>query len=197
MHVYSYNYGSVRRSAPSGNFLPRDLWNIGIVDRLFQHIKAVIGSNRKTFGMFGNSAGAQYVLRYLALTEARSVGMAVCCNSDWYMVRDLSVDYPAGIGGLAPDEARLRKYFARHLLIILGDEDTDGAAPDLARDQAAMHKGRIAWRVGCGTSNTVKLLPDGSGLAWLGSSKPCQALATMTKNSMIPPQQCSLSDVWH
>jgi hypothetical protein len=74
--VYAYNYGNVRRPPPYGTVLPRDLWNFGIIDRLFEHVRTAIGSNRETFGMFGNSAGAQYVMRYLALTEGRPVDAA-------------------------------------------------------------------------------------------------------------------------
>jgi hypothetical protein len=139
--VYAYNYGNVRRPPPYGTVLPRDLWNFGIIDRLFEHVRTAIGSNRETFGMFGNSAGAQYVMRYLALTEGRAVDAAVAANSGWYMLPDLAIDYPDGMGGLDLDESYLRRYLGRRLTVLLGDADTDSAAPDLPRSETAMAQG--------------------------------------------------------
>jgi hypothetical protein len=139
--VYAYNYGNVRRPPPDGAVLPRDLWNFGIIDGLFEHVRTAIGSDRETFGMFGNSAGAQYVLRYLALTEGTSVDAAVAANSGWYMLPDLAIDYPDGMGGLDLDENCLRRYLGRRLTVLLGDADTDSAAPDLPRSETAMVQG--------------------------------------------------------
>ena len=138
--AYAYNYGSVRRSLTDA-VLPRDLWNFAVVDELFQHVRAAIGSGRSTFGLFGNSAGAQYVMRYLALTEAATVDTAVAANCGWYMRPDLTADYPVGMGGLDLDARDLRRYFGRRLVVLLGDADTDSAAPDLPRDETAMAQG--------------------------------------------------------
>ena len=65
--VYAYNYGNVRLAPPSSTVLPRNLWSFGIIDRLFHYVRLSLGSNRETFGLFGNSAGSQFVLRCLAL----------------------------------------------------------------------------------------------------------------------------------
>jgi hypothetical protein len=139
--VHAYNYGNVTLAPPRSTVLPRSHWNFGIIDRLFRHVRIAIGSNRDTFGLFGNSAGSQYVLHYLALTEAAAVGVAVASNSGMYMLPDLTVDYPIGMGGLGLDESYLRRYLGRPLTILLGDADTDSAAPDLPRSEAAMAQG--------------------------------------------------------
>src|SRR4029077_13281313 len=136
--VYAYNYGNVRRPPPNETVVPRDLWNFGIIDGLFEQVRTVVGSERETFGLFGNSAGAQFVLRYLALTEAAAVDAAVAANSGWYMLPDLAVDYPVGMGGLDLDESYLRRYLGRRLIILLGDADTDTKATDLPRSETAM-----------------------------------------------------------
>ena len=56
---YAYNFGGVRLPPPCNTVLPREHWNFGTIDRLFAHVRDSIGSNRKSFGLFGNSAGAQ------------------------------------------------------------------------------------------------------------------------------------------
>jgi hypothetical protein len=138
---YAYNFGGVRLPPPSNAVLPRELWNFGIIDRLFAHVRGSIDSNRRSFGLFGNSAGAQYVLRYLALTESPAVEAAVAANCGVYMLPDLAVEYPIGMGGLDLDDAHLRRYFGRRLVILLGDADTDPSAPDLPRMDYAMAQG--------------------------------------------------------
>jgi hypothetical protein len=91
--------------------------------------------------MFGNSAGSQYVLRYLALTGGNSVDHAVASNSGVYMLPDLQMEYPVGMGGLDLDESCLRRYFSCPLVLLLGDADTDTSAPDLPRNEVAMAQG--------------------------------------------------------
>lgn len=138
--AHGYNFGGVRLP-PSEIVLPREQWNFGLIDRLFSHVRASIGSVRESFGLFGNSAGAQYVLRYLALTQAPFVDAAVASNSGMYMLPDLRVDYPDGMGGLDLDEGDLRRYLGRRLTILLGEDDTDSADPSLPRTEAAMAQG--------------------------------------------------------
>lgn len=140
--VYAYNYGNVMLSPPSMNALPRDVWSFGIVDRLFERVRVSIGSHRKTFGLFGNSAGAQFVLRYLALMDGAAVEAAVASNCGWYMLPDLNTGYPAGMAGLDLDDSHLRRYLGRRLTIELGDADTDSTAHDLPRGKEAMAQGQ-------------------------------------------------------
>jgi hypothetical protein len=125
---HAYNFGGVRLPPPSNTVLPREHWNFGIIDRLFEHVRGSIGSNRRSFGLFGNSAGAQYVLRYLALTEAPAVDAAVAANCGVYMLPDLA-------------DRHLRSYLRRRLVILLGDADSDPSAPDLPRMDYAMAQG--------------------------------------------------------
>ena len=138
---YAYNFGGVRLPPPSNIVLPREQWNFGTIDRLFAHVRDSIGSSRRSFGLFGNSAGAQYVLRYLALTDAPAVGGAVAANCGVYMLPDLTAEYPVGMGGLDLDHGHLRRYLGRRLVILLGNGDNDPCAPDLPRMDYAMAQG--------------------------------------------------------
>ena len=138
---YAYNFGGVRLPPPSNTLLPREHWNFAVIDRLFEHVRGSIGSTRRSFGLFGNSAGAQYVLRYLALTEAPAVDAAVAANCGVYMLPDLAAEYPIGMGGLGLDDRHLRTYMARRLVILLGDADSDPSAPDLPRMDYAVAQG--------------------------------------------------------
>lgn len=165
--VYAYNYGNVR-SGPAAAVATRDRWSFGIVDRLFRHVRDGVGSERTTFGMFGNSAGSQFVLRYLALTDATAVKRAVASNSGIYMLPDLDVEYPSGMGGLDLDQASLRRYFARKLTILLGEGDSDSTAFDLPRDKEALTQGPHRLARGLWHFDLCKRIADrlGDPLAW-------------------------------
>jgi hypothetical protein len=139
--VYAYNYGNVRPRGPDAAVLPREHWTFGIIDRLFKQVRDSLGSRRETFGLFGNSAGSQFVLRYLALNGAALVDQAVASNSGIYMLPDLEVAYPSGMGGLDLDAVALNRYFGARLTILLGECDCDGTASDLPRNEEAMAQG--------------------------------------------------------
>ena len=139
--VHAYNYGGVRLASPGSTVLPREQWSFGIIDRMFEHVRNAIGSNRRSFGLFGNSAGSQFVLRYLALTAAPAVDLAVASNSGVYMLPDLDAEYPVGMGGLDLDEGDLRRYLGRRLVILLGDADNDPSDTYLPRNEVAMAQG--------------------------------------------------------
>jgi len=166
--VHTYNFGGVSLPLPDSAILPREHWNFGIIDRLFTHVCRSIGSSRMSFGLFGNSAGAQFALRYLALTEAPAVNAAVAANCGAYMLPSLAIDYPIGMGGLGFDERRLRAYLQRRLVILLGEEDNDPSAPDLPRADNAVEQGphRLArglWHFDHCTKLAESL---GTSLAW-------------------------------
>jgi hypothetical protein len=172
--VYAYNYGNVR-PRPGAPVVPRENWTFGVIDRLFEHVRSGLGSERTAFGMFGNSAGSQFVLRYLALNAGVAVDQAVASNSGIYMLPDLDVEYPSGMGGLDLSQVSLRRYFGRKLTILLGESDADSTAFDLPRDEEALAQGphrlarglwhfdlckQIAGRLGDGLAWKLKIVPD-------------------------------------
>lgn len=161
---YAYNFGGVRLPPPSKTVLPREHWNFGIIDRLFAHVRDAIASSRRHFGLFGNSAGAQFVLRYLALTEAPAVDAAIAANCGVYMLPDLTTEYPIGMGGLDLDDRHLERYLGRRLVILLGDADNDPSASDLPRMDYAMAQGPHRLARGLWHFQHCKKLADNLGV---------------------------------
>ncbi|WFU06294.1 hypothetical protein QA648_24630 (plasmid) [Rhizobium sp. CB3171] len=139
--VYAYNYGNVRTGTPDAAILPRELWSFGIIERVFENVRTSLASSQSSFGLFGNSAGSQFVLRYLSLNEAGLVNRAVASNSGIYMLPDFNVEYPNGMGGLGLDQSSLKRYFCRPLTILVGEKDADPTAFDLPRSDEAMAQG--------------------------------------------------------
>ncbi|MFM9942652.1 MAG: hypothetical protein ACKVP7_24510 [Hyphomicrobiaceae bacterium] len=154
--VHAYNFGGVRAPPPDNSVRAREQWTFGIVDRLFTYLRTSIGTEQTAFSLFGLSAGAQFVLRYMALSEAPLVERAIAANSGIYMLPDMGLDYPTGIGGIGLGEAALRRYLARPLTILIGENDADPDAFDLPRGEIAQAQGphrlaRAQWHMAhCG-----------------------------------------------
>ena len=161
--AYAYNYGNVQTPAPGTAVLPREQRTFSLIDRLFDHVRAEIGSTSQAFHLFRNSAGAQYVLRYLALTEGNFIGGAVAANSGWYMLPDLNVEYPEGMGGIGLDASFQRRYLAAKLQILLDEADTDSEAADLPRNDVAVSQGWHRLARGLWYFEHCRKLADGLG----------------------------------
>jgi len=69
------------------------------------------------------------------------ITIAVAANAGWFTLPDTSVDLPFGMGGVADAESRLRRAFARKLVVLLGTADDDPAHPYLNRMAGAMAQG--------------------------------------------------------
>ena len=139
--VYAYNYGNVVSASPEHRLNDKMSWSFGVIDRLFGALLRMKMSPSARFDLFGNSAGSQFVLRYVALNQAPFLRMAISSNSGLYMLPDLSLSYPHGMGGVGLTESDLRRYLSRPLHILLGDADIDATAADLPRNPEAVAQG--------------------------------------------------------
>lgn len=138
----TYNYGNVRQSMASDSlFNPQHSWSYSIIDRLFETIRSMTGSERSSFCLFGHSAGAQFAHRYLALTPEPIVEFTVAANAGWYMTTDINQPFPAGLGGLSTSEAIAKRFFERRLVLLLGDADTDATEAGLPQYPGAVAQG--------------------------------------------------------
>ncbi len=123
---WHYNLGNVMaRSGSDGALVPvpETKWSFPIIDRIFEQVRQSTGSRRTTFSIFGHSAGAQFVHRYMTFTGGPKVDLAICANAGWYTLPTDGEAFPYGLGGthLPPD--RLKAAFAKTVIILLGDMD--------------------------------------------------------------------------
>ena len=139
--LYSYNFGNVIAPPPSLKLNTRRFWSFSLLDRLFSAVKNANRYRHRKFDIYGNSAGSQFVLRYVALTHAPLVHTVLSSNSGVYMLPRLDVAYPDGMGGIGLTEGDLRRYLSRPLHILLGEADTDAAASDLPQGPVAAAQG--------------------------------------------------------
>ena len=108
----------------SGHLLPPGERTFSIVESAFEYLKTLTGSRVARHDMFGHSAGAQFVHRYLLFNPGASVNRAVASNAGWYTVPDFTIDFPHGLKGAGLTLDSVRAAFAIPLTIHLGTSDT-------------------------------------------------------------------------
>jgi len=134
-----YNFGN--RTHESGEAKPRDEWTYGIDGRVFAVLRAQGVTERTSYGVWGHSAGGQFVHRAMSLGFRDQVAAAVTANAGTYAMPDLSVAFPYGLGETNTDESALRALLAFRLTVMAGTLDIDNQSDHLPKDAAAMRQG--------------------------------------------------------
>ena len=124
---WHYNLGNVLYRADSNGTLAanaRRYWSFPIIDRVFDQVRDLTGTNRTSFSLFGHSAGGQFVHRYMTFTGGPRVDLAIAANPGWYTMTTRTETFPYGLGGANVTDDDLRKLYASPLVVLLGEEDT-------------------------------------------------------------------------
>lgn len=139
-----YNLGGVVDD--DGDLRPRDRWAFTAIEPIVAQVRHRTGNSGRTFAMFGHSAGAQFVHRYLEFVPRAPVSTAVAANAGWYTMPDRSARFPYGLEGLPPATVDTRALFARDLVVLLGSDDVE--TENLRRDKGANRQGATRYERG-------------------------------------------------
>ena len=134
-----YNFGNLRDEA--GKLRPRGQWTYGIVGRLFEALRRDGVTRRTGYGLFGHSAGGQFVHRMLSLGFREQVVTAVTANAGTYAMPDLDVEFPYGLGGVGLDQAALGTFLRFPLIVMAGTADIDATSDHFPKEEQAMRQG--------------------------------------------------------
>jgi hypothetical protein len=115
-----YNFGNLHDAA--GAPKPREQWTFGIGPRLFTRLREAGVTTSNRYGLFGHSAGGQYVHRMLSFGYRDHVAVAVSANAGTYAMPTRDIDWPWGLGAVPSDD--LRAILTFPLTIMAGTEDT-------------------------------------------------------------------------
>ena len=116
-----YNFGNLH--AKDGTPNPREEWTFGIDTRLFQALQDQGITTTQRYGLFGHSAGGQYVHRMLSFGYRDNVAVAVSANAGTYAMPDLTTGWPWGLGATEVTSADLPAWLAFPLTIMAGTAD--------------------------------------------------------------------------
>jgi len=135
----AYNLGNVFDG--EGNRRPESAWSFSSIERIFDEVCNRFGMTAKTYALYGHSAGAQFVHRFLFHVPGARVTRAVAANAGWYTMPDFDVAYPYGLQGSAVTGEMLWKALQLPLTVLLGEEDTDPEHESLRRTPEALAQG--------------------------------------------------------
>ncbi len=139
----SYNLGNISVSESDRTPQPEQEWSFSKIEPLFDYLVDVLEPTLETknYFMFGHSAGAQFVHRFLAWKPQARVKLAISANAGWYTMaqynnESYSHDWPYSLAN-TPDfntgtsaidpfpDASLETYLGKTMVVLLGDEDTN------------------------------------------------------------------------
>jgi hypothetical protein len=134
-----YNFGNLH--TPDGVANPREAWTFGVGPRLFAALLDQGITSVRRHGLFGHSAGGQYVHRMLSLGYRDHVAVAVTANAGTYAMPDLTTDWPWGLGalGITPDD--LPALLSFPLTIMAGTEDIKTTGAHFPKGPKSMRQG--------------------------------------------------------
>jgi poly(3-hydroxybutyrate) depolymerase len=135
----AYNYGTVVDD--KGTMLPPETWSFSVIDEVYTAVHSQTGAKRERYSLYGHSAGAQFVHRFLMLAKAPAADLIISANAGSYTMPVTDVAFPFGLSGVAVTDDDLRRAFARPVIVLLGDADTDPNHQSLPRQPGAMAQG--------------------------------------------------------
>ncbi|WP_407353830.1 hypothetical protein [Luteimonas sp. R10] len=135
----SYNHGNVFDG--DGALVPRERWSFSAIEPLFDDIRRRTGTRVASYGIYGHSAGAQFVHRYVLFVPEARYHRAITANAGSYAMPDLSIAYPYGLAGAPADEATLRAALGKPVTVLLGTADNDPGHRSLPDDPGAKAQG--------------------------------------------------------
>jgi len=117
-----YHFGNLHSEDGTPN--PREQWTYGIIPRLFNAMRSRGVTARQRYGVFGHSAGGQFVHRMVSFGFRERVAIAVSANAGTYAMPDLDVAWPFGLGHPEVTRDTLRSMLQFPITVMAGTEDT-------------------------------------------------------------------------
>jgi poly(3-hydroxybutyrate) depolymerase len=134
-----YNTGFF--TSADGTPRPRNLWSFAAIEPLFDEVRRRFGTAVPRYTLYGHSAGAQFVHRYVMFMPEARIEQAIAANAGWYTMPDPALAFPYGVKGAPVTTENFKSVLAKPLTILLGTADTDINDPDLRTTAEANRQG--------------------------------------------------------
>lgn len=100
-------------------------WIYHDFDRLFDLVTKEVGSSRKTYDIFGHSAGGQILHRFALFAPNSKADRILASNAGSYTLPEFNTAFPFGVKDLNINKKSLKRSFKKHLVIFLGELDNE------------------------------------------------------------------------
>jgi len=140
--AHYYNEGNVMdHDGTARQLQPREKWTFSVIEHVFNEVRFRAGATSNTFTLFGHSAGAQFVHRYLLFSPEPKADGIIVANAGWYTMPDSNINFPYGIKNTPVSETDLARAFAAKVTVLLGERDIDANSKILRHDRRADAQG--------------------------------------------------------
>lgn len=137
----SRGYNTGYFTEKDGTPRPRALWSFAAIEPLFDDVRARFGTRVSRYAIYGHSAGAQFVHRYVMFMPEARIEQAIAANAGWYTMPDLEREFPYGLGDTPITPAGLKAGLGKKLTVLLGTADTKRDDPNLRKTPEADAQG--------------------------------------------------------
>lgn len=138
----SYNLGNVFANDNYNKVNPEALWAFSAIEPLFDFVKDRFGITNNQYSLYGHSAGAQFVHRFLYFVPSARVFKVVSANAGWYTLPDFTISFPYGLKHTPVTSNQLAVALQKPVVVLLGEADNDPMHPSLRRADPAMRQGQ-------------------------------------------------------
>jgi pimeloyl-ACP methyl ester carboxylesterase len=135
----NYNFGAVFDDA--GRLQPRAQWSYAAIDLIFDAVVAREQLAAQRYVLFGHSAGAQFVHRFVLLGAGNKMARAISANSGSYTWPEGSARWPFGVNGLPDGLWQPEIALSAPMLLMQGTADNNPNHSSLPRQPEAMAQG--------------------------------------------------------
>ncbi|MBK5287209.1 MAG: hypothetical protein JJE46_01960 [Acidimicrobiia bacterium] len=135
----SYNLGNIVDD--NGTPRPEREWSYSVIEPLFDGVRAETGTESEGYYLYGHSAGAQFVHRFILLEPTNRVLRAVSANAGWYTAPEADVEFPYGLEDSPVTDAGLRRSLGAPLVVLLGEDDVETDTDNLRQTPEAERQG--------------------------------------------------------
>ncbi len=134
-----YNQGNI--SGDDGELNAESEWSFSAIEPLFDHVRSLTQNQSPGYVIYGHSAGAQFVHRFMLMKPTNRVTRAVSANAGWYTAPQTDVAFPYGLAASPSTNASLRRALAAPLTVLLGERDVETDSDNLRQTPEADRQG--------------------------------------------------------
>lgn len=195
-----YNQGNLFGRSGSRLNEP-EKWSYSIIEPLFEDVRERTGTKVADYSLYGHSAGAQFVHRFMLLFPEARVDTAVAANAGWYTFPDLETRYPYGLDQTPVSRRGLRTSLENRLVLLLGTADIASDSANLKSSRRLTEQGDNRFERGHRFFENAMSTADelGTGFGWEiayapGIAHDNQAIAPHAMKLLFPDRAGALAD---
>ena len=139
-----YNLGNVYEDGdnPSTTTLNNEEdWSFSVIEPLFDSVVSALSLTEEKYNLFGFSAGAQFVHRFILFKPNARFEKIVAGAAGWYTVPDSTIPFPYGLNNSILMNTNFYNLLSKDLYIQVGALDNDPNAVGLRHNKYADAQG--------------------------------------------------------